>query len=234
MPSHPNEGKRVLGLFAKKPIPGQAKTRLAATTTPAWAVQVAEAALRDTVGRLAGIDAERVLGYTPVGAEPYFADLVHEQFVLQPQSAGDLGHRMAAFLAAQFQQGAGKAVLLGTDSPTLPVEFIEEAFCRLEHADVVLGPATDGGYYLVGCAGKVPPIFEGMTWGGSSVLADTVRRLADAAWRLALLPPWYDLDTLEDWQMLVGHVKAMRRAGFDPGVPHLEKLIAAGTPEASG
>src|SRR5881397_348216 len=140
MPSHPNEGKRVLGLFVKQPIPGQAKTRLAAATTPAWAVQVAEAALRDTVGRLAGIDAERVLGYTPMEAEPYFADLVQQQFLLQPQSAGDLGQRMAAFLARQLQQGAGKAVLLGTDSPTLPVEFIEEAFRRLEHADVVLGP----------------------------------------------------------------------------------------------
>jgi glycosyltransferase A (GT-A) superfamily protein (DUF2064 family) len=88
----------------------------------------------------------------------------------------------------------------------------------------VLGPATDGGYYLVGCGRRPPPIFEDVAWGGPTVLAESVARLADPAWRLALLPPWYDVDTRDDWRMLCGHLAALRRAGLDPGVPHTEAL----------
>ena len=117
-------------------------------------------------------------------------------------------------------------VLVGTDSPTLPLVLIEQAFKDLERADVVLGPATDGGYYLVGCR-RLPPIFEGVAWSSSRTLADTVARLCDPGWRLALLPPWYDVDTADDWQMLRGHVAAMRRAGIDPGMPRTAALLHA-------
>jgi glycosyltransferase A (GT-A) superfamily protein (DUF2064 family) len=137
---------------------------------------------------------------------------------------------MAAFFAGRFRAGARAVVLLGTDSPTVPLAFVEQAFGELERAHVVLGPATDGGYYLVGCAGSfVPPIFEGIAWGGNGVLGDTVRRLADPRWRLAVLPPWYDVDTLDDWRMLQGHLAALRRAGLDPGVPHTEALCGTQT-----
>src|SRR5262245_11705482 len=131
---------------------------------------------------------------------------------------------MEAFFRARFASGAERVVLLGTDSPTLPVAWVEAAFARLDAADVVLGPATDGGYYLIGCARRVPQVFTGVAWGRPTVLAETVARLTDPRRRLALLPPWYDLDTITDWQMLQGHLRALRRAGIDPGVPHLEQL----------
>ena len=118
-------------------------------------------------------------------------------------------------------------VLVGTDSPTLPLVLVEQAFQELEQADVVLGPATDGGYYLVGCGRRLPPIFEGVAWSSSRTLTDTIARLADPSWRLALLPPWYDVDTGDDWQMLRGHLAAMRRAGLDPGIPHTAALLDA-------
>ena len=126
--------------------------------------------------------------------------------------------------------------MLGTDSQTVPRAFVEQAFAALAGADVVLGPATDGGYYLIGCARQVPPVFEGVAWGSSRVLAETVGRLAEPRWRLALLPPWYDVDTLDDWRMLVGHLAALRRAGVDPSVPHVERLLARWDewPEAAG
>ena len=141
---------------------------------------------------------------------------------------------MAAFFAAQFENGVRATVLVGTDSPTLPLEFVDQAFDRLEGAEVVLGPATDGGYYLVGCAGRVPPIFEGIAWGESRVLAETIARLSDPACRLAMLPPWYDVDTLDDWRMLVGHLAALRRAGIDPRAPNVEALAGTRPPEAGG
>jgi rSAM/selenodomain-associated transferase 1 len=214
----------VLGVFAKSPQPGRVKTRLAAVTTPAWAARLADALLRDTLDRCAAVPVRRVLAFDPPDAGPFFAGIAGTRFELEPQAAGDLGRRMEAFFRARVADGAERIVLIGTDSPTVPIVWIEQAFPSLATADVVLGPATDGGYYLIGCARRVPPVFAAIAWGGPTVLADTIARLSDPAWRLALLPPWYDVDTFADWQMLRGHLSAQCRAGLDPGVPHLERL----------
>ncbi len=214
---------RTLGLFAKRPLPGSVKTRLAAETSAEWAAQVAEAFLLDTLDRLAVVEAHRVLAFTPPDAEPYFEGVAGGRFLLTAQAEGDLGRRLETFFRTQFDAGSGPVVLIGADSPTLPPEFIEQALGELEQADVVLGPASDGGYYLIGCARRVPPIFTGMAWGGERVLLDSVTRLPDD-YRLTVLPPWYDVDTLADWQMLCGHLAALRRAGLDPGVPRTEAL----------
>jgi rSAM/selenodomain-associated transferase 1 len=215
---------RVLGLFAKWPEPGRVKTRLAAVTSPAFAADVAFAFLRDTVERFAAVSARRVLAFAPPDAGPRFAEVVRERFALVPQADGDLGRRLASFIAGEVTAGAESVVVVGCDSPTLPPAYVEDAFAELSRADVVLGPATDGGYYLVGCGRRLPPIFDGIAWSGPTVLAESVARLADPSWRLALLPPWYDVDTLDDWRMLCGHLAALRRAGLDPGVPHTEAL----------
>jgi rSAM/selenodomain-associated transferase 1 len=218
-------GSCVLGLFAKWPRAGDVKTRLAADSSTEWAAEVASAFLHDLVDRLAAVQAHRVLAFTPSAAEAAFADLARGRYALAPQAEGDLGRRLAAFFSEQFRAGARSVVVLGTDSPTLPLAIVEQAFAELQRADVVLGPATDGGYYLIGCAGRLPPVFEDIAWGTSSALLDTVRRLAASACRLAVLSPWYDVDALDDWRMLEGHVAALRRAGLDPGVPHTERLM---------
>lgn len=215
---------RVLGLFAKQPVAGQVKTRLASATSPAWAARVAAAFLYDAVERLAHISARRVLAFAPDDAASAFADAVGDRFTLVPQGAGDLGQRIARFFTAQVEAGAPATVLLGTDSPTVPLDYVERAFTELEKADVVLGPATDGGYYLIGCGPRVPPIFNGVAWSSAGVLAETVARLP-AGWQLALLPPWYDVDTLDDWQALRGHLAALIRARVDPLAPRTLALM---------
>jgi hypothetical protein len=187
---------------------------------------VARAFLLDTVERLAGVGGRRVLAFAPPSAEADFAALVRGRFALAAQADGDLGRRLARFAAEQIAAGAGSLVLVGADSPTLPVEYVERAFAELGRADVVLGQATDGGYYLIGFGRRVPPVFDGIAWGTSRTLADTVARLE--GWRLALLPPWYDVDTPDDWAMLCGHLAALRRAGADPGAPHTEALALEG------
>jgi uncharacterized protein len=217
-------GRRILGLLAKQPLVGFVKTRLAAETSPEFAAQVASAFLTDTVNRLAHFQAHRVLLFAPADAVTFFAELVSDRFQLAPQADGDLGRRMAAFFESQFQNGPAPTVLLGVDSPTLPLSYIEEAFEKLEETDLVLGPATDGGYYLVGSSGQVPPIFDNMTWSRPSVLEETIGRLSDRRWRLHLLPPWYDVDTPDGWKMLRGHLTALRRAGLDPELPCTERL----------
>ena len=164
--------------------------------------------------------------YAPAEAHDYFSALAAGRFELHLQAAGDLGRRMADFCQHHLGTGNSRVVLVGADSPTLPLDFIEQAFRALHSADVVLGPAMDGGYYLVGLTGELPPIFDGIRWGEATVLADTLSKLADPAWRLALLPPWYDVDTLADWRLLQGHMRAMRRAGIDPGLPRTEAIEA--------
>jgi uncharacterized protein len=215
---------RVLGIFAKQPLPATVKTRLARETSPAWAAQVAAALLADVLARLAQLPARRVIAFAPAAARAWFENAAQGGFELEPQTDGDLGQRLQAFYESQYAQRAEAIVVIGTDSPTLPVAFIEEAFDRLQTADLVLGPAGDGGYYLIGSGRRLPPVFDGIAWSSPTVLGETVRRLAGASWRLALLPPWYDVDTLADWQMLCGHVAALRRAGLDPTVPHVEAM----------
>jgi rSAM/selenodomain-associated transferase 1 len=218
--------------MAKQPLPGLVKTRLAAETTSAFAARVASAFLSDSLDRLASIDARRILAFSPQEARDFFLSLARGRFELTAQVDGDLGQRMAAFFEGQFRNGAEKIVLIGVDSPTLPLTHIEEAFAKLEQADLVIGPATDGGYYLVGCSvgrisnpsHRLPPIFEGISWSEPTVLQDTISRLQRTEWGLALLPPWYDVDTLNDWQMLRGHLAAMRCARVDPQLPRTEAL----------
>jgi rSAM/selenodomain-associated transferase 1 len=211
---------RLLALFAKWPQAGAAKTRLGDA-----GAEIARAFLLDSVARLGRIDAQRILAFAPPDAEKDFGDLVKGNFQLVPQKQGDLGQRLSGFLTDQLQAGFESIVVLGSDSPTVPLDYVETAFALLQSVDVVLGPATDGGYYLVGCTRRVPPIFEDIAWSGSCVLADTIARLSDPQWRVSLLPPWYDVDTPDAWAMLCGHIAALRRCGLDPLVPHTESLM---------
>jgi rSAM/selenodomain-associated transferase 1 len=217
---------RVLGVFAKWPAAGAVKTRLGEAGGPDWGARVARAFLLDTLTRLGGVAGRRVVAFAPPEAREDFAGLVPSGYELTPQCHGDLGNRMAAFIAEHQRQGAGAVVLVGADSPTLPVEWVERAFVELQQADLVLGPALDGGFYLFGCGRRLPPVFEGVDWSTNRVLAQTVARLSDPGWRLALLPPWYDVDTPADWNLLCGHLAALRRAGIDPQAPATEALVA--------
>jgi rSAM/selenodomain-associated transferase 1 len=214
---------RVLGIFAKWPAPGAVKTRLG---KPAWSAKVARAFILDTLNRLKETATRRVLAFDPLDAELNFAEFTSAGYELSPQGEGDLGQRLKRFFTNQIILEAQSIVVLGTDSPTLPGSWVNQAFAELERADVVLGPATDGGYYLIGSGRRLPPIFEAISWGKATVLAETMDRLNDPSWRLALLPPWYDIDTPADWELLRGHVAAMRRSGADPGIPHTEALLS--------
>jgi rSAM/selenodomain-associated transferase 1 len=219
-----------VAIFAKYPQPGQVKTRLAAAVSPAWAARVAEAFLLDTMERVASLEIRRLLVFTPIESSAYFAKIAGDRYYFQPQAEGTLGERLENFLDTQLRVGARAVIILGSDSPTVPPTFVTQALRQLEQADIVLGPATDGGYYLIGCARRVPPVFSEIPWGSEQVLANTVAALAASDRRLALLPPWYDVDTLADWHMLRGHVAAQRRAGIEPGIPHTERLLAEPLP----
>jgi rSAM/selenodomain-associated transferase 1 len=227
----------VLGIFGKRPEPGRVKTRLAAAHGPEFAARAAEAMLFDTLDRWAGPDGlvapggRVVLVFDPPDAGPWFDERCPEALALQPQADGHLGARMRAFFEGEFEDGATRVVLIGADSPTLDPTFVLSAFLLLDHKDVVLVPAADGGYALIGCRPPLAPsIFEeGVPWSTAGVLEATVERVHAARRSLAVLPPWYDVDTPESWAMLRGHVLGMLAAGKDDvGLPRTLGLILEG------
>jgi rSAM/selenodomain-associated transferase 1 len=214
----------LLGIFAKQPAAGQVKTRLAQATSVEWAGRVAEALLGDTLDRFSAVAGHRAVVFAPVEAAAYFAELTRGRFELIVQADGDLGDRLRHFFTATRQRGFANVIAVGADSPTLPTEYIEQAFRLLAKHDVVIGPAFDGGYYLIGASAALS-LFDAIPWSTAGVLEATVERVRSASASLALLPPWYDVDGLDDWALLRGHVLAMRQAEIDPGVPRLEELM---------
>lgn len=224
--------RAVLGVFARRPEPGRVKTRLAAGLGDTAAAAIYEAMLFDLLDlwgsdRVLAPGGRRVVVFDPPDAGPWFDARVPAGFALQPQEPGDLGARMRSFLAGEFAEGAERVVLIGSDTPLLEPSAVVSAFLCLEGRDVVIGPSTDGGYYLIGCRGEAPPIFDGVAWGTTGVLAQTVDRLDETGLTLAVLPPCSDVDTPDDWRALAGHLRALRRAGVAPGLPRVEGLVEA-------
>lgn len=216
----------VLAVFAKRPIAGRVKTRLAEALGPAMAADIYAAFLGDLLERFRQTADERVVCFTPSEAGGYFQALAGEAYKAVPQGTGNLGARMQRFFATYLQTNreGSRVVVIGSDSPTLPRQRVESAFELLAERDVVLGPATDGGYYLIGCRRLCCELFERISWGTADVLGQTIAAMPAAGCKLAILDPWYDVDTLESWRMLEGHVAALRRAGLNPEVPLTEAL----------
>lgn len=225
--------KSALVLLAKAPRPGRVKTRLQPPLTAAQAADLYAAFVRDLAAATRRLGAARYLGCEPTVDAPLFRELAaRERFVLFRQEGADLGARMRHGLARTLAAGHACAILIGADLPTLPPAHLRAALRALARADVVLGPSCDGGYYLVGCRGAVPPIFDGLPWGTERVLALTLERLADEKLATALLPFWYDVDRPADLVFLRRHLSVLAAAAKRPIAPAtaraLARLAAAG------
>jgi rSAM/selenodomain-associated transferase 1 len=216
---------RQLGIFAKFWAPGEVKTRLAASIGPEQGARLHRVFLETLIKRLSLVADRRVLVYSPPTRRLEFGELAAAGWELQPQADGDLGQRMQVYFQLAFASGATQAVLIGSDSPTLPITLIELAFKRLDETQAVLGPAADGGYYLVGATGAVPPIFDRIAWSRSSVWAETVARLEAARWTFSALPDWYDVDDWDDLQRLRAELDQPDRSGSDFAM--LRRAVAA-------
>jgi rSAM/selenodomain-associated transferase 1 len=193
----PQRAACALVVFAKAPIPGTVKTRLTPPLTALQAARFHAALVEDTLRRVRSLDMARYLACAPGTRQPFFQTCASRYRVsLIAQGSGDLGARMQRVVARLLARHP-VVVVVGTDSPTLPVEYIREAERRLKTEDVVFGPSEDGGYYLVGQRRLHRAIFRGVTWGGATVLAETRANLGPSL-RVGLLPRWYDVDRFED------------------------------------
>lgn len=194
MLSMPNQ----LLIFARHPVLGQGKTRLASTIGPAAALAVYQELLAHTRAATDGVGSVKALwlaGDVPPSGTPFAEWAGYEQ---HPQPAGDLGQRMHHAFATAFAEGATAAVVIGTDCPELTSAHLAEAFQQLTTHDVVVGPALDGGYYLLGTRKLVPEFFVNKLWSTPFVLAATLSDAHRLGMRVAYLPPLADVDTAED------------------------------------
>jgi rSAM/selenodomain-associated transferase 1 len=213
-----------LVLYARVPRQGAVKTRLQEILSAREALSLHVALVEDSIALLrvvsARVGAQPMVAFSEPwdpAADPESPSLGPscEGIELLPQRGSDLGGRLGQTFRDLTSAGRGSAVIFGSDSPTLPPEWLETA-CEAvgRGTDVVLGPAEDGGYYLVGARLPAPPIFDGISWGGDRVLGETLGALGRAATRGALLPPWYDVDRPED----LGRARRdiARVAGYEP------------------
>ncbi len=183
-------------IFAKAPEPGRVKTRLTPILRAGEAAELHEALLLDTL-EVVGSCADAVVAFTPASGRRALERLLGREARLLPQGPGDLGDRLARVFE-QLTGGGGPVLAVGSDCPGLTVGRIQAAAAALGRADVVLGPALDGGYYLIGLRRPRPELFTGVAWSTPTVLEDTRRAATDAGLRVELLEPARDLDTPAD------------------------------------
>lgn len=227
MPLEANADRRLL-LFTKPARAGRVKTRLVGDLTPAQAAELHTAFVEDLLARLRGARCDLHLAWALEPGEELPGALVAgipgvAGLPGRRQEGADLGERLYTALASAARE-AGVVAALGSDHPTLPVAIVERAFAAVEAgARVVLGPAEDGGYYLIALAAPVPRrLFEAIDWSTGRVLAQTLERCGELGITPELLPVAADVDTPEDLNRL-----ARRMVAGDLGCPRTRGLLAA-------
>jgi rSAM/selenodomain-associated transferase 1 len=191
---------RRLCIFLKYPTPGLVKTRLAAAIGRDAASEVSRLLTALTLERLETFRRDAVLCVDPPSALTRTRAWLGRDWLFRPQHGSDLGERLAEATTHAFAEGARRVIVVGTDSPWLQPGTIEAAFAALERAEMVIGPARDGGYYLIGLSRLAPALFEAMAWSTPSVCADTVMKARELGLQFEVLQEGRDVDHLEDLQ----------------------------------
>lgn len=187
-------------LFIKEPAVGMVKSRLSASLGADAARELYRNFVLDS---LASIEASGIpfrVSYHPPGAGDAVRQWLGNRREYQPQEGADIGERMERAFTQAFAGGCSRALLVGSDIPDLPPAIFTGALRGLDDHDAVIGPARDGGYYLIGFRNDtfLPEVFRGIEWSTDSVFPRTLQVLEGADRRVLRLPPWRDVDTLDD------------------------------------
>lgn len=178
-------------IFTRNPVYGKVKTRLAATVGEDVALKVYQFLVAHTAKVAYGIAAVRAIYYSDTVVT---ADVWDEADRKVLQEGAGLGERMSNAFRDVLNEGRDKAIIIGTDCYELTRDIIDDAFAQLDEYDVVVGPALDGGYYLLGMKQHHPELFDGIFWSTNSVLQDTLSRCDNLLLRYSLLPDLSDID----------------------------------------
>jgi uncharacterized protein len=222
-----------IAVFSKKPEAGRSKTRLVPPLTLNEAGELSEAFLKDTINLIDNICCieQEIIYYYPSLAFEYFESITsgtdgslkrndsnQSSWIKKAQEGEDFGERLLNAISSELKDHGGKPgsgdraeklIIIGADSPTIPEEFIKETLSILESKDLVLGPADDGGFYLIGTKESHPGIFKSVRWSSKDTLRDVIVNLEKLSIKYALLPQWYDVDDITDIRKLRKDINRM-------------------------
>jgi rSAM/selenodomain-associated transferase 1 len=195
-----NKKRRCVLLFTKAPERGRVKTRLSKILGDTTTLDLYRNFIADIIATLqTGRHTFRIC-FHPPDARQKIADWIGSEYMLMPQQGNHIGERMANAFRKTFMDGFEHVLLIGTDLPDLPATVIDEAFEGLEKNAAVIGPAFDGGYYLIGFQSNtfLPAVFERIPWSTQKVFEKTIKIFEKNHLQIHQLPKWRDIDLYED------------------------------------
>ena len=187
--------KNALLIFVKNLIPGQVKTRLAATLGNDAAMDIYQQLLKNLNSKIQSLEAEKIVFYSKCMEDDIWDSAIFKKVV---QQGNDLGERMENAFKVSLAAGNKKAVIIGSDCPGIDESILNEAFEKLTGFDIVIGPATDGGYYLLGMKKNYPFLFQDFEWSTDRVLQQTIELCNRNQLSYFLLPELSDIDEEKD------------------------------------
>lgn len=187
-------------LFVKYPKKGMVKKRLAQDISEKIVVNLYKEFVKDTISTINQIKTPLIICYYPPTNLLKFQKWLGSQYTYIAQRGENLGERMVHCFTEVFTKEYQKAILIGSDSPDIPKKILTTALKQLKTNDIVLGPATDGGYYLIGFNKEtfLPQLFENMSWSEKTVFTQTKEKIEKTKYKLNILPIWSDIDTIQD------------------------------------
>jgi rSAM/selenodomain-associated transferase 1 len=202
--------KRCVILFVKLPEKGKVKSRLARCMDEDLVLRLYENMVLDAIDMLTRGRFPFRICFTPPDARDRILEWLGQGYRAFPQTGYDLGDRMENAFEYVFPEDAEDALLIGSDIPGLTAEVMDEAFTALLTNDAVIGPAGDGGYYLIGFKKRSfkPVIFHDMVWSTKTVFRETMDKLHDASLRVHVLPELTDVDTVDDLKTLMSQARS--------------------------
>lgn len=231
-----------IAVLCKTPEAGSSKTRLSPPLSPDQCAEMSACFIRDLTANLAGLCQDGAVAgyavYTPVGSESRLRPLLPSTFGLVTQSDGDFGHRLRRSVEDILALGHHGAIIVNSDSPTLPPEIVTDAVARLLEGDcVVLSPAIDGGYTLIGLSHLHQRLFEDIPWSTDAVHRLTEERASEIGLPVHNVAPWYDVDDAQSLHLLGRELSGERPSFASPqhppaAAPATKAYLAKVLPEA--
>jgi rSAM/selenodomain-associated transferase 1 len=227
--------RRCLIIVAKEPIAGLVKTRLAASIGAERTAELYRCFLHDTIALAHQVPlCTLALSFWPPSSASRFRELDPTALLL-PQHGADFGGRLLSAFEQAAEAGYDEMVLIGSDSPNLPLGYVTQAFAALAVEPAVLGPSEDGGYYLIGMRAPQPALFDrGIAWSTALVAQQTYAVAAAAGVSMARMPLWYDIDTVADLQRLYRDLHSVQNSAAPRTLAQLDALARDGLHDLLG
>lgn len=203
---------RAIIIMAKVPLAGTVKTRLQSFLSPEECAALAAAFLTDTENKAKTVCSKTIIAFSPPDKRAELENLLQYKHAFIEQTGADLGERMFNAFDFVFDKNLDAVVMIGTDSPTFPSEFIAKAFEYLEKTDAVLGKTADGGFYLIGLRRLYKKIFQNVEWSSAQTFEQTKRNITKLNFNLREIPAWFDIDEPEDLRKLFTEFQIDNRA----------------------